>query len=179
MRKGFPRTSQPGFAAGRALMFSLCAGIACLLRTGIPTTSGQPLLRNQAPENLRTVLTFADRVAYQYAIEDVYWRHRIWPKENPVPKPPLDEVISQEQIEKKVADYLRKSQFVTDQRGSPISASDLRAEMDRMATQSKRPEVLRELFAALGNNPFLIAECLARPILAERLGSKLSGLENR
>jgi len=28
-------------------------------------------------------LTFTDRVAYQRAIEEVYWRHRIWPKENP------------------------------------------------------------------------------------------------
>ena len=24
-------------------------------------------------------LTFADRVAYQRAIEEVYWRHRLWP----------------------------------------------------------------------------------------------------
>ena len=28
-------------------------------------------------------LTFVERVAYQRAIEDVYWRHRIWPKERP------------------------------------------------------------------------------------------------
>src|SRR5438270_768748 len=41
--------------------------------------------------------------------------------------------------------------------------------MDRMAQLTKQPEVLRELFAALGNDPFVIAECLARPVLAERL----------
>ena len=29
------------------------------------------------------VLSFAERVSYQRAIENVYWRHRIWPKENP------------------------------------------------------------------------------------------------
>ena len=40
-------------------------------------------------------LSFAERVAYQRAIEEVYWRHRIWPKENSKPKPPLDEVMSQ------------------------------------------------------------------------------------
>jgi hypothetical protein len=114
-------------------------------------------------------LTFVERVAYQYAIEEVYWRHRIWPKDNPQPKPPLDAVISREQIEKRVTDYLRKSQLVTDQRGSPISASELQAEMDRMAQHTKRPEMLRELFEALGNDPFVIAECLARPIVAERL----------
>jgi hypothetical protein len=41
--------------------------------------------------------------------------------------------------------------------------------MDRMGQHTKQPEVLRELFAALGNDPFVIAECLARPALAERL----------
>ena len=41
--------------------------------------------------------------------------------------------------------------------------------MDRMAQDTKQPEVLRELFDALGNDPFLIAECLARPVLSERL----------
>ena len=40
--------------------------------------------------------------------------------------------------------------------------------MDRMARDTKQPEVLRELFEALGNDPFVIAECLARPTLVER-----------
>ena len=51
-------------------------------------------------------LSFAERVAYQRAIEDVYWRHRIWPKEQPGPKPSLDAVISHAQLEEKVKDYL-------------------------------------------------------------------------
>ena len=37
--------------------------------------------------------------------------------------------------------------------------------MDRMAKHTKQPEVLRELFQSLGNDPFVIAECLARPVL--------------
>src|SRR5256886_2634582 len=69
----------------------------------------------EAPSNLsQGTLTFAERVAYQSAIEDVYWRHRIWPKERPDPKPPLDKVMSQAQIEKKVEDYLRNSQALED-----------------------------------------------------------------
>src|SRR5438046_535044 len=40
--------------------------------------------------------------------------------------------------------------------------------MDRMAKHTKQPEVLQELFEALGNDPFVIAECLARPALSER-----------
>ena len=38
-----------------------------------------------------------------------------------------------------------------------------------MAKHTKQPEMLRELFEALGNDPFVIAECLARSALAERL----------
>jgi hypothetical protein len=125
------------------------------------------------PVQQHTTLTFADRVTYQRAIEEVYWRHRIWPKGNPEPKPSLDAIVSQREIEKKVEDYLRKSQLVTDERGSPITATELQAEMERIASYTRQPEVLRELFAALGNDPFAIAECLAKPILAERLVSSV------
>src|SRR3989454_12418360 len=119
-------------------------------------------------------LTFAQRVAYQRAIEDVYWRHRIWPKERPDPKPSLDAGMSQSQLEKKVADYVRKSQALADYWQRPITADQLQAEMDRMAQHTKQPEVLREFFEALGNDAFVIAECLARPVLTERLVADLS-----
>src|SRR5215471_8694524 len=120
-------------------------------------------------------LTFAQRVSYQRAIEEVYWHHRIWPKDNRQPKPPLAAIVSEAQLEQKVEDYLRKSQLVTDQWQSPITASELQAEMERMAAHTKQPKVLRELFEALGNDPFVIAECLARPAVAARLVTKLSG----
>ena len=77
--------------------------------------------------------------------------------------------MSQRQLEKKVADYLRKSQALEDYWQRSITANQLQAEMDRMAKHTKQPEVLRELFNTLGNDPFVIAECLARPALAERL----------
>jgi hypothetical protein len=121
------------------------------------------------PPQQRTILTLADRVAYQRAIEEVYWRHRIWPKERPDPKPSIDEVMSSAQLEKKVEDYLRNSQALEDYWQKPINAQQLQAEMERMAQHTKQPEVLHELFEALGNDPFMIAECLARPALSERL----------
>ena len=77
--------------------------------------------------------------------------------------------MSQAQLEKKVADYLRKARALEDYWQRPITARQLQAEMNRMAKHSRQPEVLRELFAALGNDPFVIAECLARPMLEERL----------
>ena len=119
-------------------------------------------------------LSFADRVAYQSAIEDVYWRHRIWPDTNAGPKPALDAVMSQAQLQKKVEDYLRNSQALEDYWQRPITADQLQAEMERMASNTKQPEVLPELFEALGNDPFVIAECLARPVLTERLIADLS-----
>src|SRR6266481_5022700 len=110
----------------------------------------------------KRTLTFAERVAYQRAIEDVYWRYRIWPKENPEPKPSLDEVMSQPQIQQKVEEYLHNSQLLADQWQQPITPEQLQAEMDRMASHTRHSEVLTELFAALGNDPYIIAECLAR-----------------
>ena len=143
------------------IAYLLCAGIAWL-----PGKTGAAVSDTRS-------LTFAERVGYQRAIEEVYWRHRIWPKDNPDPKPPLDVVISRAELEKKVTDYLRESEAVGKERGSEITASELQAEMDRMAQHTGQSDVLRELFAALGNDPFVIAECLARPILAGRFVSEL------
>src|SRR5262245_10935955 len=61
----------------------------------IPFALAQRNATKQRVAERQRMLTFAERVAYQRAIEDVYWRHRIWPKENPDPKPSLDAVLSQ------------------------------------------------------------------------------------
>jgi N-acetylneuraminic acid mutarotase len=138
-------------------------------------TTGADDTTGKSPSQARA-FSFPERVAYQRAIGDVYWRHRIWPKENPDRKPSLDAVISQAQLENKVASYLRDSLALEDH-GQPITAEQLQAEMDRMATDTKQPDVLRELFEALGNDPVVIAECLARPVLAERLIANFSAQE--
>ena len=90
------------------------------------------------------------------------------------PKPSLDAVMSQAQIESKVQDYLRNSQALEDYWQRPITAEQLQAEMDRMAHHTKQPQVLREIFHALGDDPAVIAECLARPVLAQRLITELN-----
>src|SRR6266498_2561121 len=120
---------QSGFLGSRALIaFLVCASAACSLIAGF--------LRPEAPAGVSDPaavgLTFAERVAYQRAIEEVYWRHRIWQKENPSPKPSLDAVMSQAQLEKKVADYLRNSQALEQYWKQPITAEQLQAEMNRM-----------------------------------------------
>ena len=158
---------ESGFLNLRAcIAILLCALAGCWVLSATLLAFFSPQASLQLSEK---TLSFAERVTYQRAIEDVYWRHRIWPKEHRDPKPPLDSVMPQAQLEKKVADYLRKSHALEDHWQRPITAEQLQAEMDRMAQHTKQPEVLREIFGALGNNPFVIAECLARSVLSERL----------
>src|SRR5205807_2527299 len=88
--------------------------------------------------------------------------------------PSLDAVMSQAQLEKRVEEYLRHSQALEDYWQRPITPDQLQAEMERIASHTKQPRVLRELFAALRNDPFMIAECLARPVLVERLLTELN-----
>ncbi len=164
--------SQSAFFNLRALIAILVCGAAA---SSMLSGALLAFLRSEAPANSpQRTLSFSERVAYQRAIEEVYWRHRIWPKQRPDRKPPLDAVMSQAQLEKKVMDYLRNSQALADYWQRPISAQQLQAEMNRMAQHTKQPEMLRELFEALGNDPFVIAECLARPVLTERFGADLS-----
>ena len=91
-----------------------------------------------------------------------------------IPSLSLDAVMSQAQLENKVAGYLHDSLALEDYWQRPITAEQLQTEMNRMARDTKQSEVLRELFEALGNDPAVIAECLARPILAARLIADLS-----
>jgi hypothetical protein len=136
--------------------------------------------RPEAPSNIsHRTLTVAKRVAYQRAIEEVYWRHRIWSEASWDPKPSLSALMPQAELEKKVEDYLRKSQTLEDHWQRPLSAEQLQAEMARMAKHTRQPEVLHELFEALGNDPFVIAECLARTVLTERLVRDLVELDNK
>lgn len=114
-------------------------------------------------------LTLDERVAAQRAIEEVYWRHRIWPAENSTPKPSFDSMMPTAALRAKVEDYLAKSNALESWWGHAITGDQLQAELDRMARGSRDSRTLRELFAALGDDPLLIAETLARQSLAERL----------
>src|SRR5437016_2950636 len=157
------------------LLLGICAIPFALAKRSFDGRTTSAMSSTQTPRTL----SFADRVAYQRAIEEVYWQHRIWPKANTVPKPPLDKVMSQAQIEEKVEDYLRNSQALEDYWQRLITPDQLQAEMERMASHTKQPGVLREIFAALGNDPLVIAECLARPVLAERVITELYAHDSR
>ena len=114
-------------------------------------------------------LSFERRLEYHRRLEEVYWKHRIWPAANPGQKPPLAGVLPAEAIRERVATYLKKSAALGTVWSRPLTGEQLQAEVNRMARETKKPEMLKELFTALDDDPLIIAECLARPVLADRL----------
>lgn len=108
-------------------------------------------------------LSFEDRVKAQEATERVYYSHQVGVTR------PFEEAVPRSLLEQKVRTYLKQSVALERFWNTPVTAEMLQAELKRMARETRMPERLRELFAALGNNPFLIQECLARPGLVDRL----------
>ncbi len=114
------------------------------------------------------ILSFDDRLFYQQKIERIYWQERIWRDKN-TSKPPFEELMPPEVIRTKVENYLRKANALDFYWHKPIQESQIQAEMDRMIRNTKNPKMLQRIFDALNNDPNLIAQCLAFPLLANRL----------
>ncbi len=114
-------------------------------------------------------LSYGARLSAQTALERVYWEHRIWPAANPQPKPPLEAVLPDPAIRAKVERSLQLSETLAARPRGPLRDWELQDELDRMAAHSRDPVLLQELFSALGDDPFLVAEMVARPALTERL----------
>ncbi len=123
-----------------------------------------------AQSDIRADLSFdmAQRVACQTVIEDIRWSHRIWPQENRTAKPARSQILSDARIRAKVEDNLRMESALEDRYGIRITDAMLQAELKRIAGNTRDPQRLRELFAALGNDPVAIAECLVRPQLVQK-----------
>ena len=119
------------------------------------------------------------RIAAQRAVEGVYWRYREWPSQNPGAKPALDQVVSSQTIREKVERSLRLTNALWTYWHHRVTGQDLQAEIDREARSTLRPEMLRDLWAALDNDPVVIAETLARPILVERLARSFQAGDSR
>ena len=154
--------------------FPVCLVVVLFLGMAI---SASPI--SQKTGYMSGALTFEKRVAAQQAIERVYYEHRIWPKENPDPKPAFEQMMPRVQIEAKVSDYLKMSAALEAFWKAPITADQLQAELDRMTRNTKDPATLAELFAALNNDAYLIAECLARSLLADRIIRNLYAYDAR
>src|SRR5512141_2863993 len=112
-------------------------------------------------------LTVDERIAYQRALDAVAWQHTLFPSSGD--KPSLAQVIPPEISQRKVEDALRESNALATLWSRPLTPVQLQAELERIAQQTKQPDLLREQWRALNNDPQLIAELQVRPLLADRL----------
>jgi hypothetical protein len=122
---------------------------------------GCSLLSSSAPEARE--LTFEDRVRAQERIERVYYSHQIGATRQ------FEEAVPRQVLERKVRTYLKQTVALEEFWKTPVTSEILRRELERMAAGTRLPDRLRELYAALDDDPLLIQECLARPALVDRL----------
>jgi hypothetical protein len=116
-------------------------------------------------------LDLAQRVACQTAIERVYHSHRAGTRR------PLHEVMPAARIRSKVVTHLKQSVALERFWGQSLTAEALQGELERITKHTRLPDRLHQVFAALGNDPFVIQECLVRPILVDRQIRRLQALD--
>jgi hypothetical protein len=97
------------------------------------------------------------------AIERVYLNHRLGEK------PPFEQALPPATLEKMVWQDLRKEVVLKEAYGVELTPLMLEAEVERINTTTRAPDVLAELKAALGNDLARFARAMARPIVVERL----------
>ena len=124
-------------------------------------------------------LSLDDRISCEKAIQQVYWKHTLWQNDDNQAKPPLEKILPDAQIKEKVEGLMRKTNALAEYWQQPVTGAHLQAEMERMARNSKDPDLLRELWKALGNNPEKIAVCLAQPGYIEGLIHKRFAFDER
>lgn len=117
-------------------------------------------------------LTFEQRVEAQRAIERVYYSHQKGATA------PFEDAVTLDTLERKVRAYLGKSIALERYWHTPITAEMLAVEARRMAANTRMPERLREILAALDDDSELILECLVRPALADRLSRAAFGADS-
>jgi hypothetical protein len=106
---------------------------------------------------------FAALCADRTAIERVYYDHRTGTK------PPFEETLPADQLRGLVELDLAKEAALKNVYGVEITPAMIEAEVQRINTTTRAPEILAELKAALGNNTNRFARTVAKPIVVERL----------
>src|SRR5262252_3904021 len=134
---------------------------------------GSVTLLGGAPAARDADLSFEQRVSAQEAIQRVYYAHQL------STTLPFDKALPREVLEKQVRDYLQKSAALEIFWKSPVTHDALRAELERIARDSRFPDRLREITTALDDNPLLIEECFARPALVDRLVNNFFATDQR
>ncbi len=109
------------------------------------------------------VVSHAQRVAARTAVERVYFGHQEGEGRT------FLEAVPPALVERKVRDDLALSAALREVWGRPITAAMLETEWQRIAARTRFPGRLREIYAALDDDPLIIQECFVRPVLVRRL----------
>ena len=97
------------------------------------------------------------------AIERVYYNHRLGQK------PPFEEALAPATLEGLVRLDLKKEAVLRKDYGVTITPALLDAEVQRINSTTRAPDMLLGIKAALGNEPARFAQAFAKPFLVERL----------
>jgi len=135
--------------------WSIASRLAAVLVFGVVATA-----QAAAPAGLGA----EDRIRCQEAVERVRWSHRTGGEERS-----FAQAVPAAVVRQRAEDAVLETSALRRFWSVEITPEQLQAELDRMAARSQAPGRLRELFAALGDDPAAAAECLARPVLADRL----------
>jgi N-acetylneuraminic acid mutarotase len=141
-------------------LLPVAAVLTALVTVAVPSASARDL-------------TLEERIRAQEAIERVYYSHQIGAEQ------PFEEAVPREVLERKVLTYLEQSVALAKFWNTPVTAEMLERELDRMSRNTRMPARLRELFAALDDDPVLIQECLVRPTLVDRLARNFYAFDPR
>lgn len=121
-------------------------------------------MATQAAEGTSAALSLEARVRCQETLERVYWNHR-----SSNPGTSFAQAVPQQLLRRRAEDAVLKTAALRELWQVTVSPQQIQSELDRMAAHSQSGGRLRELFTALGDDPTLAAECLARPALVDRL----------
>jgi hypothetical protein len=105
----------------------------------------------------------ASRCADRTAVERVYYEHRLGTK------PAFEKALPSALIESLVKRDMKKEAVLQHAYGVEITPELVAAEVRRINTTTRAPDVLAELKAALGNAPSRFAGTVARPVVVERI----------
>src|SRR5258708_7366702 len=108
-------------------------------------------------------MTLDERIACREKVEDVYWAHRLWPKENQGQKPAREAVAPHATIAARVEESLRYETAIGELWQEALSPQVIQAEMDREARATPDPPLLPRLWAAPPHQPPRVARCPAPP----------------
>jgi len=104
-----------------------------------------------------------DRIRAQAAIERVYYQYQVGATRS------FEQAVPRAILEAKVRTYLEQSVALGARWGTPVTSEMLHAEMRRIARNTRLPDRLEEIYAALGHDDALVEECFARPLLVQRM----------